>query len=152
MKISISRSLCRLANEVLGLAVDCFAAGEQNPFVVLVDEKGRRRLVDIKDATGSIGPHLVELARRTVRDVGAERYAIAFDACVDTGGAKRDTAVVEIGERNNPEAYLVGQRYRLTKTRKGFQKLGSPILLAPAEALVMASAAPRTRRRRKAKL
>ncbi len=144
--ISISRQLYKLANEALDLAVDCFAAGEHNPFIILVDAKGRSHLLDIKDATGNIGPHLLAQARRVVSDVGPKRYAIAYDAYLTTDGAKRDAALVEIGERDNPDAFVVAQRYRPQKALKGFRKLGHPTLVASADPLLLKPSS-RTRRR-----
>jgi hypothetical protein len=134
----LGRELKRLAFEAIALAVDCFAAGEHNPFILFVDASGQTQLIDVKDAGGNITRQLVEEARRIVSQSiprTAKRYAIAYDGYLTIDGERTDAAFVEAAERGDREAVLIAQRYRVKKRSKKPERIGSPTIVAPAEQL-----------------
>jgi hypothetical protein len=130
--------LQRLALEALDLAVGCFCEGDQNPFIIFEEEDGKSHLIDVQSADDVIDPRLVEDARQFVSNdlVDALRYAIAYDGYLTLDGAKCDAAFVEAGERGEPKAFVLAQRYRLKKRKKGFEKVGRPVIVATADQLL----------------
>jgi hypothetical protein len=134
----LRRGLQDFALEAIDLAVDCFAAGEHNPFILFVDERGRTQLVDVKDAEGNITPQLVEGARHIVSQgipETASRYAIAYDGYLTVDGERTDAAFVEAAERGDREAVLIAQQYRIKKRSKKPERIGPPTVVGSAEQL-----------------
>jgi hypothetical protein len=135
----ISDELWGLVSSALDVAVDCFAAGEQNPFVLFVDKSGQRHMIDVKDAEGNVTPQLVESARSIVSEsVGATalRYAVAFDGYLTVDGERSDAAFVEAGERGQAEAVVFAQRYRVKKRSRKVERVGRPTLVQQARQLL----------------
>jgi len=134
----ISAGLQRLALEALDLAVGCFCAGENYPRIIIEDEAGEFHTIVLKGAEVVTDPGLVDDARRLVSE-GLDRplrYAIAYDGYLTSDGERCDAAFVEAGERGQPEAFILAQRYRLKKRKKGFEKVGQPVLVATAVQLL----------------
>ena len=128
-----------LALKALDLALDCFSAGEHNPFILFVDESGQGQLVEVKDTEGNVNDKLVEMARQMVAEtIGtkAQRYAIAYDGYITIDGERTDAAFVEAGERGDPEAFLIAQRYRVKKRSKKPEKRGKPLITGPGRQLL----------------
>ena len=135
----VSNDLWGLVSSALDLAVDCFAVGEQNPFVMFVDLSGQHHMVDVKDVQGNGTPQLVDTARGVVsRGVAAEalRYAIAFDGYLTTDGKRTDAAFVEAGERGASGAVVFAQPYRVKKRSRKAERVGRPVLVQEAEQLL----------------
>jgi hypothetical protein len=135
----VSDELWELVAEALDLGVDCFAAGESNPFVLFVDGSGQRHMVDVKDAQGNVSPQLVAAARGIVSKgvpASAQRYALAFDGYLTTDGERLDAAFVEAGERGQPEAMVFAQCYRVKKRSGKVERVGRPQLVQTAEQLL----------------
>lgn len=137
----IGAELQQLPLEALVAAVDSFTNGEQRPyvFVFFVDETGQGHTVAIADKEGSVDPNLVESARQAVsQGFGqlARRYALAYDGYLTTDGERSDAAIVEAGERGEPEAFLIAQRYRVKKRSRKIERIGPPEILGTAEPLL----------------
>lgn len=133
-----SPELVKMFIEALDLAVDCFCGGDHNPFIVYVNKSGDSHLIDVKDTEGSIDANLVEAARGIISNIGKEgqRYVLAYDSYVTIDGVKTDAAIVEAAERNAPEAFIIGQRYRVGKRSKKPEKIGKPGIIGSTKQLL----------------
>jgi hypothetical protein len=134
----IGAELQRLALESLDFAIECFCAGEHHPRIIIQDEAGQFHTIVLKSADSVVDPQLVEDARQLVSESRdqALRYTIAYDGYLTTNGVKCDAAFVEAGERGELEAFVLAQRYRLKKRKKGFEKVGQPVIVATADQLL----------------
>lgn len=129
----MTETLQHLVLEALELALGCFSDGDRAPFVMFDDESGQRNLVDFKSTDGVIDARLVESARQFVdSSTSVSRYAIVWDGLVTEDDRKIDAAIAEVGERGEPEAYLVAQKYKSIKKTRESKKLGKPMLVGTA--------------------
>ncbi len=134
----ISAELQRLGLMALDSAVDSFCAGENYPRIVVEDDAGEFHTIVLKGTDVVTDAHLVDDARRLVSENfgNASRYAIAYDGYLTLEGVKCDAAFIEAGERGQPEAFILAQRYRLKKRGRGFVKVGKPVIVAKADQLL----------------
>ena len=135
----ISTKLQTLASEAIDLALDFFSAGEQNPFILLVDELSKNTFIDVKDVEGNVSVQLVDMAKQIVSKVSVrstQRYVIAYDSYVTMDGVRTDAVIVEAADRGDPDAFLIAQRYRVKKRSKKPEKIGSPVIIGSAGQLL----------------
>jgi hypothetical protein len=88
---------------------------------------------------GVDGSDLVDVARHTVAEgIGqvAHLCALAYDGYLTTDGERTDAAFVEAGERGQPEAFLIAQRYRVKKRSGKVERVGQPTIIGGAEQLL----------------
>jgi hypothetical protein len=135
----IGEELQHLALEAVEAALAAFTGDEPYPFVFFVDGEGQAHTIVIAPKEGSDGSDLVEVARHTVaEELGqvAQLYALAYDGYLTTDGERSDAAFVEAGERGQPAAFLIAQRYRVKKRSKKVESVGPPTIIDAAEQLL----------------
>lgn len=135
----IGAELQHLALEAVGAALEAFTGEEPYPFVFFVDGEGQAHTIVIAPREGSDGSDLVDVARHTVAEgIGqvAHLYALAYDGYLTTDGERIDAAFVEAGERGQPVAFLIAQRYRVKKRSGKVERVGQPEIISELEQLL----------------
>ena len=135
----IGEELQRLALEAVEAALAAFTGDEPYPFVFFVDGEGQAHTIVIAPKQGSDGSDLVDVARHTIAEgIGqvAQLYALAYDGYLTTDGERSDAAFVEAGQRGQPEAFLIAQRYRVKKKSREAERVGPPTIIESVQQLL----------------
>lgn len=135
----IGEELQHLALQAVEAALDAFSGDEPYPFIFFVDTTGQAHTIVIAPDEDGHGSDLVDVARRTVAEGISQltqRYALAYDGYLITDGKRSDAAFVEAGDRGQPNAFLIAQRYRVKKRSKRVERLGHPTIIDAAEQLL----------------
>lgn len=112
----------------IGLALRCYAEGDETPLLMGVDAKGQQHLVEIQIAGELDGQHLANLARDIV-DAKWRRYAILMSGFYTSGRTKKPAVIVECGEAGMAEAMMLAQPYRLRKRPPTCEPVGAPVVV-----------------------
>jgi hypothetical protein len=128
---SINKKLRQWAFKALDLGFGCFSDGDHAPFILLLDENGRRHLIDLRSASGVIDSKLVEAGREIIHGFASGRfYGLVWDGYLTTDGAKQDAVFVEAAAHGGAEALVFAQAYKQKKRSKKLEKVGQPLVAA----------------------
>jgi hypothetical protein len=116
---SIDQKLQRWAFKALDLGFGCFSDGDHAPFILLIDEIGKRHLIELKNVTGVADSKLVEAGREVIRGFESGRfYGLVWDGYLTTEGVRQDAVCVEAATSGGAKAFVFAQAYRQQKRSK----------------------------------
>lgn len=132
--LPFSQALQDWALSALQTATEFFEAGDTMPFLLVLDEKGQKQLLEVRLASGGVSEELLNTAREMVPGAfrGASLYALVWDAFLTFEGARQDAIIAECGERGTPVAWLFAQRYHLHESTGELERLGGAIIVETA--------------------
>lgn len=130
---SISKKLRQWAFKALDLGFGCFSDGDHAPFILLLDETGRRHLIDLKNVSGVIDSKLVECGREIIHGFeSGQFYGLVWDGYLTTDGVKQDAVFVEAAVHGGVGAFVFAQAYKQKKRSKKLEKVGRPLIATGA--------------------
>jgi hypothetical protein len=112
------------------------------PYIMIYadsDSDPRMRFLEVRRFVGEdLGSLVAQAHESVIRRPGWPMYAIGWDGSVTVDGRKWDALLVEVGDRDHPEARIMAQRCELAtagRVRRSHQHLpvGAPILARTAD-------------------
>jgi hypothetical protein len=125
----IAKSLQKWALDALELGFGCFSDGDRTPFILLIDQNGKRHLIDLKTVSGKIDESILDQGRNLIRGLKPARmYALVWDGYLVGDDIKQDAVFAEAGQMRGARAYIFAQPYKQKKPSKKLEKLGPPFV------------------------
>jgi hypothetical protein len=129
----INKKLQQWALEAIDLGFACFSDGDHAPFILLVDEAGKRILIRLQSASGVIDSKLVEEGRRIIHGLESGRfYGLVWDGYLTTDKARQEAVFVEAATHGGTQALVFAQPYKRKRRSRRLEKVGQPLVAGKA--------------------
>jgi hypothetical protein len=99
------------------------------PFAVVV--KGADKT--LKAFAGNSPEYAGKMFEKTIRDENPDYVVYATDSYLTTNGIKYDAVLLRAYDKNDPEIFLVGQRFKPKSDGEKFEQIGNPGFLGTEE-------------------
>jgi hypothetical protein len=80
-------------------------------------------------------PESVEAARQKLKELAADRWALAYDGYITLNDERRDALIIQLPEAPQLPARII-QKYKPVKFMRGFKIVGSPLLVESDGSLI----------------